>query len=466
VTLHLPASEWYAHTERNPSWHWPLDYPPLTALHSRLCALLLHHLEPEAVALASSRGYESALSKLAIRCAVLLSDASFLLPAVAFACVAAPLPPNARPPQRLLALALASLFPPQALIDHGHTQFNCVSLGLSLSAACLTLNSRLLFASAAFTLAFNHKHMALYFAPAFFSHMLGCCLQKGRLARSWRASVSEVCALASTVLSATLLCWLPLLVHGPGVALQALSQVLPLHRGVFEDYVSNFWCISNTVFDWERRFQPSTLAGGSALVTLLCVAPSCALEVIRPTKRGFTRLLFICSLSAFLFGYQVHEKNILYPCTAALLLCAESPLLYAHFVLVATFSMVPLLEKDGLMSACIALIGLMLSTLGVCGMLLDKELMRPFSLHSNMRGRLRLQAVLRTARTMYGSGLVAASCAGCLLLLLLRKLARPPAALPFFHDLAISAFSFAHFVAFLSLVAIEHFLLVEKRKEE
>ena len=59
VTLHLPASQWYANSTVNDLDWWGLDYPPLTAYQSYLHALFINALCPEAVALMTSRGFES-----------------------------------------------------------------------------------------------------------------------------------------------------------------------------------------------------------------------------------------------------------------------------------------------------------------------------------------------------------------------------------------------------------------------
>ena len=37
ITHHLPVAEWYHDTENNDLQYWGLDYPPLTAYHSKIC---------------------------------------------------------------------------------------------------------------------------------------------------------------------------------------------------------------------------------------------------------------------------------------------------------------------------------------------------------------------------------------------------------------------------------------------
>lgn len=83
LTLHTPLKEWYVETPWNPLHWWGIDYPPGSAYQSYVTGLLLQAIEPEAVALETSRGYESDRSKAAMRLTVLLSD---LLSALPFVC--------------------------------------------------------------------------------------------------------------------------------------------------------------------------------------------------------------------------------------------------------------------------------------------------------------------------------------------------------------------------------------------
>lgn len=83
--------------------------------------------------------------------------------------------PDAWP--QLFVLAAMLLQPTLVLTDHGHFQYNCISLGLSALAATSIARGQDLLGSVLFSLALNHKQMSLFFAPAFFAHLLGKCLQ-------------------------------------------------------------------------------------------------------------------------------------------------------------------------------------------------------------------------------------------------------------------------------------------------
>lgn len=70
ITHHLPITQWYFHDLH----YWGLDYPPLTAFHSKLLGLFGHLIDPSYVELYASRGLESADSKIFMRLTALLSD--------------------------------------------------------------------------------------------------------------------------------------------------------------------------------------------------------------------------------------------------------------------------------------------------------------------------------------------------------------------------------------------------------
>jgi alpha-1,3-glucosyltransferase len=82
LTLHTPAREWYVETPSNNLSYWGLDYPPLSAYQSWLCGAAVAALEPEAVALRASHGYETRSSKALLRASVLAFDAALFFPAV------------------------------------------------------------------------------------------------------------------------------------------------------------------------------------------------------------------------------------------------------------------------------------------------------------------------------------------------------------------------------------------------
>lgn len=85
---------------------------------------------------------------------------------------------------------------------------------MQAAAVAAVLTDRTLVGSALYVLAINHKHMAMYFAPAFFSYLLGRSLHaRGRFG-SWQPCV-EVATLACVVIGTFLLVWGPFLTSPP-----------------------------------------------------------------------------------------------------------------------------------------------------------------------------------------------------------------------------------------------------------
>lgn len=95
-------------------------------------------------------------------------------------------------------------------------------------------------------------------------------------------------------------------------------------------------------------FGVNGLFDGSIVATLLASAPSLVVLFRNPTERQLLYALSIVSLSFFLFSFQVHEKTILVPLLPISLLAGTELELFFWIVDVASFSMFPLLKKDGL----------------------------------------------------------------------------------------------------------------------
>jgi hypothetical protein len=261
---------------------------------------------------------------------------------------------------------------------------------MQAAAVAAVLTDRTLIGSALYVLAINHKHMAMYFAPAFCSYLLGKSLRAwGRFGR-WQPCV-EVASLGCIVVGTFLVVWAPFLasppvalkvrccgitkllpvhtrmwlasdqvhcIHHPtpdqacsstrhtalagrrefqlhpisvtrdgqgrhvldphargkptetsALTMQALQRLVPLQRGLFEDYVANFWCVSHPLFKWKRKLSQQVLARVCVVATLAALLPACVHQVLRPSRKGFLYCLVISALSFFMFSYQVRQSS-------------------------------------------------------------------------------------------------------------------------------------------------------------
>ncbi|KAK2078822.1 hypothetical protein QBZ16_003662 [Prototheca wickerhamii] len=303
-------------------------------------------VEPASVALGTSRGRETELSKLTMRWTVLASDVLVFFPAALALARLAPVT-SGRPSKELTVLVNLLLSPALILIDHGHFQYNCINLGLAVAATALALRGRLLIAAFFFVAALSHKQMLLFYSPAFFAYMLGLALRRP----TWPGKISLFGKLAGTVIASFAALWAPFIGSSTHL-LAVLGRIFPSSRGLFEDYVANFWCVSSLAIKWRRLLSQRQLLALCALCTLAAFLPALCCTLARPSRRALLLALANASLAFFLFSYQVHEKSVLVPLVALGTLGDRDLSRLAQFA--AVFSMLPLLRKDGLALAALA----------------------------------------------------------------------------------------------------------------
>ena len=360
LTLWVPLGEWYTYDLQ----YWGLDYPPLTAYVSYAFGRAAAAIEPAMVALGSSRGHESEVSKVVMRGTVIVADLVVLFPALAWFSLAYY---RGRGTERqgrrrrswaatMLAAISAATQPALVLVDHGHFQYNGVSLGLTAAAVAAVHVEWIHAGAALFALSLNFKQMSLYHALPFFFHLLSVCLSEGP---GLKGRLSRVASLGGVVAAVFAALWMPFAVAGARTgrgALAGLRDVLvrlfPFDRGIFEDKVSNLWCVTAPL----TRIRSATpgvqalLPLAAALLTLAMCAPSCAALVRRrrPSTQAFLYALAACGLAFFLASFQVHEKSVLLPLLPVSLLVLEEPKKAPFFSALAAFSLTPLLIREGL----------------------------------------------------------------------------------------------------------------------
>lgn len=307
LTLHVPIGKWYYYDLE----YWGLDYPPLTAYISYLCGLGSSFLVgPETVALELSRGYEDPTHKAYMRATVLFFDVLVYFTAVWILSERLVLPSHSSTENGkhwILLLALAQ--PSLILIDHGHFQYNTVSLGLALWSFYFITKSKsphshgtsndftnCIWGSVFFCLALNFKQMVLYYSPAVFAYLLGRCYSTKKskvssdssndslISKSSRPKfmLSRFCLLGVTVILTFGALWWPFIVYrrSEDTMIDSLKQILhrlfPFQRGLFEGKVANLWCALSMKPVSIRQRLPSSIQPLLALaLTLVMIAPFC-----------------------------------------------------------------------------------------------------------------------------------------------------------------------------------------------
>lgn len=180
--------------------------------------------------------------------------------------------------------------------------------------------------------------------------------------------------------------------------------------------------------------------------TAVALLPSSASLLFQPKKKQFLYALVNSSLAFFLFSFQVHEKSILIAAIPAILVFPMDPFMVFWFLQVSTFSMFPLLVKDGLLGA---LVGLSVVYFMMTKLLIDYSKGQKHESKSffSILWNIGKQSEGKIAEKFFISCFVLSTIAQITLAVAFLYIPAP-AHLPFLHPLLISAFSCCHFVLF------------------
>ncbi|XP_012535257.1 probable dolichyl pyrophosphate Man9GlcNAc2 alpha-1,3-glucosyltransferase [Monomorium pharaonis] len=467
ITLNLPVDKWYINTTDNDLQYWGLDYPPLTAYHSLLLGHVANRIDPSFVKLQESRGFESAAHKHFMRLTVLIADVLTYLPAIVyFYTVTSSRSWNGRQfvdesnvfglTRRDAAVLMALIYPGLILIDHGHFQYNCVSLGLFVAAVAVIMRDLFVVSSLLFVLALNYKQMELYHALPFFFYILGRHTPSKTL-RSWFRCIRTLAYVSLAVLLTFYIVWMPFL-RSRDVLFSVVLRLFPFSRGVFEDKVANVWCAINVVYKLRRILTNAQLAKICLVTTTCAVLPSCVSLYLSPTRNAFLVSLINSALAFFLFSFQVHEKSILLVAVPVLLYFQNDPFSCFWFLIISHFSMLPLFIKDELYLAYLGTMVFYFSSVfwiwpdifdnGKTSSLLNKS-------KSKSKGRVKQHKKSKPLSNLLDYGkrswfLVAfySSISGVLLLSIISRFVKPPERYPDLFPLLVSIYSCGHFLIF------------------
>lgn len=494
ITVNLGINQWYLNSTENNLLYWGLDYPPLTAYHMYICGQIAQLINPQFVQLNASRGFESETHKLFMRYTVLSADVLLFIPAIVLYYVytrnngtvcrirrsqgvvrkqtaKANGVPYFEPLECSLAVVLALLYPGIILVDHGHFQYNCISLAFFVYAVLFILNNRDLWASFFFCLALNYKQMELYHAFPFFLYLLSTCVPKP--GHSMSSGLKKLAKISLTVVFTFALIWWPFLLH-PEDGIQVFRRLFPLDRGVFEDKVANFWCALNVWFKFKTNYTNERMMRICLFSTLSAAFPSSMDLFLRPVLKKFLPALINTSLAFFLFSFQVHEKSILLAAIPVLLYLPNDPFVCFWFLVISCFSMLPLFVKDGLVIAFFALLIFYATSFVIC---MEHSIRNSGSIARNKNaflefyrnllqvlldvqfGKADLSDVMRkmykhivknvvALRTFVLHASMMLSFLGAILLTIAYLLLEPPARYPDLFPLVISIYCCLHFFAF------------------
>lgn len=446
ITYNLPIKEWYFNSTDNDLMYWGLDYPPLTAYHSYLCGHFAAMINTSYVDLHKSRGLESVNHKLFMRFTVLIADLATFIPSFCFFYLNTKNRLQVRKGQHSisenestkLCILLALLYPGIILVDHGHFQYNCVSLGFFVFSVLFIACDRHIVSSILFCLALTYKQMELYHALPFFFFHLGNCYHIFKNHGFFKC-LHKLLSLGLTVLTTLAIVCFPFVTNF-NQGLQLIARLFPVARGVFEDKVANMWCLVNLVYKLKILMPNEIMVLVCLVCTSLAVIP-CCYDVFKYTSfLKFKYSLINSALAFFLFSYQVHEKTILLVAIPVLLVLPHDPLACTWFLVISVFSMLPLLLKDQLLTPFIAT-----NVLFIC--IFISSSYHKISRINDVKSLLGISNYINL-RGSHVNNLFYCSLAGCSILTAIISVAKPPLKYPDIFSLIIYVYCCVHFIAF------------------
>lgn len=356
ITFNIPIEKWYRNTTDNDLQYWGLDYPPLTAYHSFALGYIANKLNSSYVKLHESRGISTEDHKYFMRLSVLCIDVLLYIPSIVYFILNNNVIDNGdRDEWNILGLkrkhinlSIMLIYPGLILIDHGHFQYNCFSLGLFITAVTALLKNSSIIGSILFVAALNYKQMELYHSLPIFFYILGKYSPTKK--HLWTFNILMLLCVSITVILAFIVIWLPFLKNFETFG-NVVFRLFPVARGVFEDKVANIWCTVNVAYKLRNTLTNAALAKVCLALTTIALLPSCINLYLNPHKEKFITSLINCSLAFFLFSFQVHEKSILLVAIPVLLHFQDEPFACFWFLVISHFSMLPLFIKDNLYTA-------------------------------------------------------------------------------------------------------------------
>ncbi|GJQ11311.1 hypothetical protein GpartN1_g3102.t1 [Galdieria partita] len=337
ITVSLPPADWYRQTPDNDLQYWGIDYPPLSAYYSWVCGKTIEFFDRDVVKLHVSQGIETESSKCLLRLSVILSDVIFLLPACLQLCLKVSVNRNN---EALWLFITTTVEPCLLLIDHGHFQYNGVSIALVLWSAISLLNYNFVWACLFYICSIHFKQTSLYFSLCFASYFFSRLKTQQR----WKLKLLQ-CAIVTILLFVII--WWPWLKDWKSFS-QALARIFPVSRGLYEDKVANFWCTLSPFVKMHRLLHSSTILLICSLLTTITCLPFVLMNWKQPTVTSLLVSFTSTSLCFYLFSYQVHEKQIILPVFISQFLSFDFPWLSFGFSMIGLTSMFPLFIRENL----------------------------------------------------------------------------------------------------------------------
>lgn len=332
-----------------------MDYPPLCAYwHAAVGGVHKYHdTMTWQATLTSKQGEDETEFIVMMRATVIIGEFLVFAPALFF--LLKTMFKDLSTKIRLVLWFGIMMLPPAMFIDHGHYQFNQIMHGFVLLAVAFVLRDHFKLATFCMVLAVNFKQTALYFALPFVVYVvarLTIIHHSPNISIQIQTVINRCMVLGVVFVATNLLIWKPFLFPDNKLNFELASmvwnRVFPVRRGIFEDKVATFWCVlhyctplkPNNWFDRSFQFKMTMLT------TLAACLPSCYYLFLAPTRKQLLYCLFCVSIVFFMFGFQVHEKQILSPNLIFVLLLGDLTEWMTLFTFMSSWSMWMLYTND------------------------------------------------------------------------------------------------------------------------
>lgn len=84
-----------------------------------------------------------------------------------------------------------------------------------------------------------------------------------------------------------------------------------MRRGLYEDYLANWWCATSVAIKWKSLLSATILVRLCAGLTLLASAPSMIQQIRCPSPQGLLLGMTNSAFAFYMFGYQVNKFGYL-----------------------------------------------------------------------------------------------------------------------------------------------------------
>lgn len=90
---------------------------------------------------------------------------------------------------------------------------------------------------------------------------------------------------------------------------QVITRIFPVRRGLYEDYLANWWCTTSVAIKWKSLIAAASLVRLCAGLTILAAAPSMLQQVLSPSPQGLLLGMTNSAFAFYMFGYQVRLSS-------------------------------------------------------------------------------------------------------------------------------------------------------------